>query len=88
MTPANLPGGDLIETIRKAVKQLGKEDGTYRFTAFEKKGMADTVYSYAQADIRTSQNEIARIGINYLLADYKLNGASSVLARVLERLNA
>ncbi len=86
-TPTEAPQDALIETIRKAVKPYGKEDATYRFTAEEKKGLADIVYIYGAAGVRTSQNEITRIGMNYLLEDYRANGVNSVLARVLERLN-
>lgn len=81
------PSEEVIETIRKAVKQLGKEDATYRFTDVEKKALADVVYTYSRAGVRTSQNEITRIGINYVMEDYRSAGKYSVLARVLERLN-
>ena len=87
-TPSSLDDSQVVETIRRAVHQLGKEDATYRFTSEEKKALADVVYTYGAADIKTSQNEITRIGINWLMEDYRANGAASVLARVLERLNA
>lgn len=76
-----------VEAIRKAVRQLGKEDATYRFTLEEKKGLAGIVYTYQSTGIKTSQNEITRIGVNWLLEDYRENGKQSVLARVLDRLN-
>lgn len=79
---------EFIESIRKAVKQLGKEAATYRFTAEEKKTLADLVYTYKNMGIRTSENEITRTAINFLLEDYQQNGASSILAVVLERLNS
>jgi hypothetical protein len=78
----------LIETIRRSVNHFGKEDATYRFSTEEKKALADIVYTYAVAGVKTSQNQIARIAINNLLEDYRENGEASVLARVLERLNA
>lgn len=78
----------MIETIRKAVKQLGKEAATYRFTQEEKKSLGDIVYSYKGRAIKTSENEITRISINFLVEDYRENGKNSILARVLERLNA
>ena len=78
----------VIETIRRAVHQLGKEDATYRFTEAEKKALADAVYTYGTSGIKTSQNEITRIAINLLMEDYRANDTNSVLARVLERLNA
>src|SRR3989442_10243191 len=36
---------DYIEFVRKAVKLLGKEAATHRFTADEKDAIADIVYS-------------------------------------------
>jgi hypothetical protein len=35
----------ITESIRKAVRHLGKEAATYRFTQEEKKALADIVYS-------------------------------------------
>jgi hypothetical protein len=82
------PDQDIItELIRKAVKQLGKEAATYRFTQEEKKALADIVYTYKGQGIRTSENEITRIAINYLVENYKQDGENSILARVIERLN-
>ncbi len=76
-----------IEAIRKAVKQLGKEAATYRFTVEEKKLLRDVVYTYLTQGVRTSENEITRIAIHFLIADYHENNRTSMLARVLERLN-
>lgn len=78
---------DELDEIRKLVKQLGKELSTHRFTAEEKKELADIVYTCARQGIRTSENEITRIAVNWLLIDYRQNGANSVLARLLERLH-
>jgi hypothetical protein len=78
--------GDL-EAIRRAVKRLGKEAATYRFTVEEKKALSDIVYTYKDRGIRTSENEITRIAINCLVDDYRANGNNSTLAQVLELLN-
>ena len=42
---------------------------------------------YKGQGIRTSENEITRIAINYLVENYKQDGENSILARVIERLN-
>lgn len=76
-----------FDAIRKAVKQLGKEVSTHRFTPEEKAALADIVYTYARQGVRTSENEITRIGVNWLLLDYRYNGVNSVLSRLLERLH-
>ncbi len=77
-----------VEDIRRAVKQLGKEAATYRFTQEEKRALAEIVYNYKRQDVNTSGNEITKIGLNYVLEDHRKNGTKSILATVLDRLNA
>jgi len=90
----NLSGhsDDLIETIRKTVKKMGKEVSFIRHTPEEKRELSSIVYTfnelYRGQGRKTSENEIGRIALNFLIADYKENGELSVLARVLEALNA
>ena len=81
-------GDDYIEVVRKAVKLLGEKAATHRFTADEKDAIADIVYSLRKKGIATSENEITRIAINYLVWDYRQSKQASILSRVLERLNA
>src|SRR4030042_2148798 len=78
---------DVVERIRKVVKQLGKEAATHRFTKEEKDKIADVVYTYNRQGVRTSENEVARIAINSLLEDYHANGKQSILAKVVEACN-
>lgn len=77
----------LMEAIRKVVKQVGKEAATHRFTAEEKRKLAEIVYTYERQGYRTSENEITRIAVNWLLFDYDEHGANSVLARLLDSLH-
>ncbi len=81
-------GDDSIEVVRKAVKLLGEKAATHRFTADEKDAIADIVYSLRKKGITTSENEITRIAINYLVWEYRQRKQESILAIVLERLNA
>ena len=78
---------DVVEYIRQAVRQTGKEAGTYRITREEKKALLELCYSYRLAGIRTSENEIARIALNYLIHDYKINPKDSILSRVMEAIH-
>ena len=78
---------DVIEHIRQAVRQTGKEAGTYRITREEKKALLELCYSYRLSGIRTSENEIARIAINYLIHDHKSNSKNSFLERVIEAIH-
>lgn len=77
-----------VEVIRSAVKLFGKEAATYRFTAEEKKALSDLVYTYKTQGIRTSENEITRISVNFIMADYKENGENSILHKALKALNS
>ena len=77
----------MVETIRRAVRVVGKESATHRITKEERDLLAEIIYTYGRQGIRTSVNEIARIGINYLCRDYKENGSRSLLDRVLRKLN-
>ena len=86
--PGPLPSPALVERLRKAVKAGGKEAATHRFTAQEKAKIADVVYTYGREGYRTSENEIVRIGANWLLEDYRAHGQGSVLHRVLRALKA
>ena len=77
-----------VRRIRKAVRQVGKEAATHRFTAQEKARLLDIVYTYARRGCRSSENELVRIGVNWLLDDYQENGERSVLHIVLRALKA
>jgi len=78
----------MVLAVYKAVKEFGKEAATHRFTRSEKKAIADLVYTLKQRDIRTTENEITRIGVNLLIQDFQQNGENSILIQILKRLNA
>ena len=78
----------IFEIVRKSVKHIGKEAATHRFTLEEKNELADIEYTYKRQGIRTSENEITRIAINYFVEDYRQNGEQSLLAKILKRLNS
>jgi hypothetical protein len=77
-----------IEAVRRVVKEFGKEAATHRFTVREKQVIAEIVYDYKGNGVRTSENEIARIAINWLINDYHQNRENSVLDLVLQALNS
>jgi hypothetical protein len=77
----------IIELVRKAVKELGKEAATHRFTLDEKKAIAELIFTYKNRGVRTSENEITRIAVNFIVKDYKENGKESVLDKTLRALN-
>lgn len=78
---------DIIEIIRKAVKNVGKDSATYRFTPEEKKALLELSFSFKMQGYKTSENELTRIAINFLIEDQKQNGRNSILQRVLDALS-
>ena len=78
---------NIIELVRKAVRELGKEAATHRFTLEEKKALADIIYTFKKRGVRTSENEVTRIAVNFVINDYKENGENSILERTLKALN-
>lgn len=79
---------NVIEEIRKTVKVIGKSELYVRLTPEEKSLLADIVYTYKRQGVKTSENEVSRIALNFLTADYQANGAASILAQVIEALLA
>jgi hypothetical protein len=77
-----------IRSVRKAVKVIGKEAATHRFTSAEKALLADIVYTYGRQGYRTSENEVVRIGVNWLIGDYQEHGRQSVLHKILKALKS
>jgi hypothetical protein len=75
-----------IISIRSAVRKFGKEAATHRFTQDEKRALGDVIHQYRQQDIKTSENEIARIAINFLLQDFEEQAEESILAKTLKAL--
>jgi hypothetical protein len=78
----------IIETTRRAAKQVGKEAATHRFTLDEKRALRSIERDYEEKEVRTSENEITRIAINYIIADYRAHQSESILARVLKLLHS
>jgi len=76
----------MIEKIRQGVKQFGKEAATHRFTIEEKKALSKIIFAYKTQNIRTSENEIARIAINFIIADYEQYSKKSILHQSLNAL--
>ena len=77
----------IVEIIRRVVKDVGKDSVTYRITPEEKKALLELSFSYKMQGYKTSENELIRIAINFLLEDQRQDGRNSVLQRVLDALN-
>lgn len=78
----------MLASIRGVVRKIGKESVYVRVTPEEKVRLSDIVYTLKREGVRTTENEVSRIALNYLIEDYKLNGERSMLAQVIEALQA
>lgn len=78
----------IIEKIRKSVKDLGKEVTFVRLTENEKDRLIDLVHLLKKKRKDTSENEVARIALNYLLDEYDANKNESILSKVIDALLA
>ncbi len=82
------PTNDIIARVRKTVRSAGKEVSFVRLSVEEKQLLTDIVFTYKRQGVKTSENEINRIALNYLLEDYQDNGQNSILVKVIEALLA
>ena len=76
----------IVEIVRRAVKDVGKESATFRFTPEEKRAILELAFTYKVQGYKTSENELARIAINVILEDHKQNGRNGILVQVLQAL--
>lgn len=79
---------DVVEEIRRLIKVTGREVTYVRLTGTEKEQLADTLYTLKKQGKRTTENEISRIAVNFILQDYQANGDASILSRVIDALLA
>ncbi len=82
------PESNLIQQIRNTVKAPGREVSFVRLTAGEKARLGEIVYQYKRQGKKTSENEINRIAVNFILEDFAARGEASVLAQVIDALLA
>ena len=75
-----------VRRLRQAVRRIGKEAATHRFTAQEKADLAQVIYEQGRQGVKTCENEIVRIAVNWLLAEHRAREGQSVLAQALKAL--
>jgi hypothetical protein len=79
----------LVERIRRTVRTPGRQVSYVRLTADEKQLLTDFLYAYGHRNsLKTSETEVMRIGLSFLLADYEQNGDASLLVNVLDALRS
>lgn len=79
---------EVVASIRRTVKDPGREVLYVRLTPAEKAKLDEIVYGYKRKGQKTTDTLIGRIAVNSIVEDYQRNGDASVLARVLAALLA
>jgi len=79
---------DPLDEMQQSLKTIGKEIYYVRVTPDEKARIEDVLHALKRRGLRTSANELGRIALNQLLADYEAQGEKSVLVRILARMRA
>ena len=77
----------MVSRLHATVKHCGKEAATYRFARREKTELMELVYRYGKRGYRTSENEIVRIAVNWMLEEHKTRAKRGVLHLVLRALH-
>jgi len=75
----------VLAKISKAVREIGKEVSYTRLTQEEKRRLLDVIYSFKSTGIKTTENELMRIALNFLLEDYDLQKKGSILHKILHQ---
>ena len=79
---------DIIATIVKSMRAVGKEGCTYRLTQREKTALIEIIYHFRMRNCRLSENEIARIAINFLIEDFKANKNDCLLRSIIDSMHS
>lgn len=87
-TPVPTAGSDSLAEMQQTLKTIGKEIYYVRVTPDEKARIEDVIHALKRRGLRTSANELGRIALNQLLADYEDQGEESVLVRMLLRMRS
>jgi len=81
------PPFDDSALVRRLRDQLDEEHSlhySYRFTRDEIEALRDAVYELeAKRGLRVTRNDIVRLGLEWIIDDYKSHGNESLLVRVM-----
>ena len=75
----------VLAKISKAIREIGKEVSYTRLTQEEKRRVLDIIYSFKSDGVKTTENELMRIALNFLLEDYDLQKKGSILHKILHQ---
>lgn len=85
-TPATQnPPADAVRKLREALIEDHPVNNTFRYSQESLDALRDVVYELeVKRDLKTSRNDIMRLGLAWIVDDYRANGANSLLVAVLK----
>ena len=76
------------DDVRRLRETLGEDhpvNNTFRYSQESLDAVRDVVYELeVKRNIKTSRNDIMRLGLAWIVDDYRVNGADSLLVAVLK----
>ena len=80
---------DVEASMRHRLRELLNQDHplhySYRFTRDEIDALRDIVYELeAKRGLRITRNDVVRLGLNWVIDDYRAHGKDSLLMRVMK----
>jgi hypothetical protein len=74
----------VLAKVKARVREVGREVSYTRLTTEEKRQIMEVIYSLRSTNnIKTTENELMRVAINFLLEDYCLQKEESILFKIL-----
>ncbi len=84
-TPATNPPAHAVRKLREALLEDHPVNNTFRYSQESLDALRDVVYELeVRRDLKTSRNDIMRLGLAWIVDDYRANGANSLLVAVLK----
>lgn len=81
---ASEASGDSVAPLREALLEPHPIHNTFRYSQSDLDALRDIVYELeVKRNLKTTRNEVMRLGLAYIMDDYGANGADSLLVRVL-----
>ena len=85
-TPEEAVHPELVGPVCDRVAEPATITNAFRYTERELTALADTLYEVTKRHrVKVSKQDVARLGLNAVLAEYELRGEESLLAELIRR---
>lgn len=77
----------LLSNVCLSIQSIGKEASTYRLSKEEKRKLTKIIYKFRIKERCLTENIIIRLSLNYIFLDYIQNDETSILSKVVNKMN-